>query len=255
MALRPCAVDRCDRYAYARGFCVAHYARWRQHGDPMPERPIRTSGRAGQRCEIADCGRPHYAYGYCQAHYFRWRRHGDPRAGRALQESQQGPCSVHGCERPARARGLCDAHYRRLLEYGDVRADDPVGKHHRPWRTVRPRWGNRSFTREGYVRVYQPEHPNAQRDGQVLEHRLVMAGILGRELRGDEIVHHRNGVRHDNDPRNLQLCVRRQPPGRAVEDLLAYAREILARYAGSPVDPNSSDRSTRDAVTQGHDPA
>jgi HNH endonuclease len=105
----------------------------------------------------------------------------------------------------------------------------------------RPRSGNRSFTREGVVRVYEPEHPNAQANGHVLEHRLVMADVLGRQLLEDEIVHHRNGVRHDNDPQNLQLCVRGQPPGRAVEDLLAYAREILIRYAGSPVDPDASE--------------
>jgi hypothetical protein len=207
----------------------------------MPEQPFREPGRAGRRCDVAGCGRPHYAHGYCQAHYFRWQRHGDPRADIALQERQQGPCSVHSCERPARARGLCDAHYRRLLMYGDERADDPIGRHAWPWRTVRRRRGNRSLTREGYVQVYEPEHPNAQANGYVLEHRVVMADVLGRRLLEDEIVHHRNGVRHDNDPKNLQLCLRRQPPGRAVEDLLAYVREILIRYAGSQVDPKASE--------------
>jgi hypothetical protein len=48
----------------------------------------------------------------------------------------------------------------------------------------------------GYVRV---------KNGYVLEHRLVVARILDRPLNKIETVHHRNGVRGDNGPANLQL--------------------------------------------------
>lgn len=80
------------------------------------------------------------------------------------------------------------------------------------------------------MRVFHPDHPNAAGDGYVLEHRYVMSQHLGRPLRPDEIVHHKNGDRADNRLANLELCVKVQPPGQRAADLLAWAREIVDRY-------------------------
>jgi hypothetical protein len=55
---------------------------------------------------------------------------------------------------------------------------------------------------------------------------------LGRYLLPSEQVHHRNGVRTDNRPKNLELWVRPQPPGIRASDAVEWAREILRQYGG-----------------------
>lgn len=79
------------------------------------------------------------------------------------------------------------------------------------------------------------DHPMAQRNGHVLEHRLVMSDHLGRPLRAEENVHHVNGNRLDNRLENLELWIRHQPTGQRVHDLVQWARAIERRY-GSEFD-------------------
>jgi len=58
---------------------------------------------------------------------------------------------------------------------------------------------------KGYIYVLKKEHPYADRDGYVLEHRLVMEESIGRFLLKEEIVHHINEIRDDNRIENLKL--------------------------------------------------
>lgn len=57
----------------------------------------------------------------------------------------------------------------------------------------------------GYVMVYEPEHPNKSFHGWQYQHRLVVEAEMGRYLTSEEIVHHINSIKDDNDPANLQV--------------------------------------------------
>lgn len=172
-------------------------------------------------CKVEDCKRPRQGKGYCSNHYTKFRKWGDalggPGSGRKVQHEF---CTIENCGKKHSAQGLCMMHYRRVALYGDANA-----------KPGRERKRNRTINNTGYVVIYNPEHPNSTLGGNVLEHRLVMAEVLGRPLERWEQVHHKNGVRHDNRIENLELWDTRQPPGQRPEDKVKYAIEILEAYA------------------------
>lgn len=65
--------------------------------------------------------------------------------------------------------------------------------------------GGRYLDANGYALVLAPDHSDADCRGYVLEHRLVAAETLGRDLLPGEVVHHENRVRDDNRPSNLRV--------------------------------------------------
>lgn len=84
------------------------------------------------------------------------------------------------------------------------------------------------------------DHPR-NRNGYVFEHIVVMETLLGRALRDFETVHHVNGVKNDNVPKNLELWCKPQPSGQRVEDLVDwvisnYPERVLTKFPGVETD-------------------
>lgn len=106
---------------------------------------------------------------------------------------------------------------QKIAKYGPAAAGQDMrgrhGNHARGDRNARFNYG-RLLTSHGYVlvRVAKSHHRSFGPPGLVgayaYEHDLVAEEMIGRRLRADEIVHHRNGRRDDNRADNLVVTTR-----------------------------------------------
>jgi hypothetical protein len=62
---------------------------------------------------------------------------------------------------------------------------------------------------------------------------MIMEQQLGRELYSFENVHHKNGLRADNRPENLELWVKAQPCGQRPEDLVTFVIQYYSELVRS----------------------
>jgi len=88
-----------------------------------------------------------------------------------------------------------------LAKIGKASSRQPHGEASHAWKS------GHTIDKRGYVLVYMPEHPKADRN-YVFEHRLIMEQMLGRYLETREEVHHKNGITTDNRIENLELMTK-----------------------------------------------
>ena len=88
----------------------------------------------------------------------------------------------------------CDSRHERCYRCA---MDLTKGEKHHNWK------GGKISDREGYIRILKPEHPRANQIGYVLEHILIWEQTHDKHLPKGWIIHHLNGIKHDNQPHNL----------------------------------------------------
>ena len=141
-----------------------------------------------------------------------------------------------------RARRRLYRERKKVAKYGPAAAgQDMRGRHGNHASGKRNgRWAaERRLTDQGYVAVRVPvEHPHGwgptrlKRFRYAYEHHVVAMAILGRALRDDEVVHHRNGVRDDNRPENLEITNRSDHAREHTS--LPGTRDRLGRFNSEP---------------------
>ena len=123
------------------------------------------------------------------------------------QEIPQGFCQC-GCGRKTNlakktyaSEGIRKGEPRSYLpghQFKGVYRTPPVGK-------LNGRWKGGRVLNGGYIAIWKPDHPRADRYGYVPEHILVMENALGRHIPKGEIVHHIDEDRLNNSIGNLML--------------------------------------------------
>lgn len=173
---------------------------------------------------MPDCAKSKWSRGFCGTHYRQFSRGCLDESGAQLRpiKTHRSPgtpapiCKVEGCGRPVHGLGLCTTHKSQQW----LGILDREGNQVREKKNTRG--SHRTVTKKGYVRLYLPENRRADMNGYVWEHIVVMEENLGRRLMPQELVHHRNGIRGDNSPGNLELrTTATHEPGHLVDVALA----------------------------------
>lgn len=133
-----------------------------------------------------------------------------PATGSAAQQKRTGrkaadrKCSVEGCERKHWGRGFCRAHHARWEKGQSL--SEPIRNHDKTGPN-NPKWKGGIITDgRGRFLIYSPNHPNPSMFGtHVYRYRLVVEKYIGRFLKKEEIVHHKNGNYSDDRIKNLQV--------------------------------------------------
>lgn len=145
-------------------------------------------------------------------------------ADRRCRLKHMHPCL--DCGKPIHAKstrcGSCATkHSQTWLKY-----EHASGERHPSWK------GGRFHQKSGYVFVMSPSHPRANKGGYVPEHILVWEEAHNHPLPENWIIHHINGIKGDNRPKNL-LAMPRQghSPSLTVKEVQKRLREVEAELS------------------------
>jgi hypothetical protein len=182
-------------------------------------RSLRLECMFERTCTFEGCQNRHRARGLCSSHLWQLDQGKELTPLRGPHGQKHESCTYPGCERKHKSNGWCHGHQTQLKRGQQLRPIMPKQSSYR-WRT-----------KQGYILVPAPEgHANAKKNGSIFEHVLVMTELLGRPLAKGETVHHRNNIKWDNRPENLELWHLHQPRGASLADTVAWARWFLRRY-------------------------
>lgn len=130
-----------------------------------------------------------------------WTEAGDLRVGDALvvNGQQEYSCPACGALRsrkfPPKPGQVCRACKGKAHSIRMAGENNPAFK------------GTPFIDKDGYVRIWAPEHHRADNSGRVYEHILVAEAAYGNPISREYHVHHINGVKHDNRPENLEVLL------------------------------------------------
>lgn len=194
MVPKLCTIPDCGNAHNARGLCPMHYQRWKKHGSPLWEPPVKP-----ETCSVEGCSKERAKRDYCNMHYIRLRTKGDVGPAGTVVNVQSGKCSTEGCSREATARNLCTLHYGRISRSGTL---DAIPSTAGAWNGMWKGDGASYFAIHQRLKVTR---------GKAREHTCTECGGQARHWAYDNADPNErtdNGLRYSTDPNHYRpMCV------------------------------------------------
>lgn len=112
--------------------------------------------------------------------------------------------SLKGKSNPFKGKHQSEEAKRKISEAKKCENNPMYGVHR--FGKEAPNWkGGIAIDKDGYILKYCPNHPYANNHGYVRKHRLIVEQYLGRYLNPEEVVHHIDGNKQNNNITNLMV--------------------------------------------------